>query len=214
MNASSAGVDPTSTAYRVHTHVFNTLTTMLGAGDRFVPLSERDAIASAIVEVIEPIIRADERAQPAQAASGSLRAGLEALVNFWAVGGNGINAASQDLISACSAELLRVLDEHPGAALEQQAAPGHMMVMRGTIALREAEIERLRERLAAADGSVRGNLESLCRRDGLSLDSYIDPGEPARNYALAERLGIGHVFGLEDDAKPHPVPAPDSEAGQ
>lgn len=42
-----------------------------------------------------------------------LRLALEGLVNRWAVGGNGIDAASVDLISACSAELLRVLDEHP-----------------------------------------------------------------------------------------------------
>lgn len=49
-----------------------------------------------------------------------LRKALEGLVNWWAVGGNGIDAASQDLISACSAELLRVLDEHPDVA---QPAP-------------------------------------------------------------------------------------------
>jgi hypothetical protein len=42
----------------------------------------------------------------------ALREALEGLVNRWAVGGNGIDAASCDLISACSAELLRVLDEH------------------------------------------------------------------------------------------------------
>lgn len=45
--------------------------------------------------------------------SRDLRVALEGLVNRWAVGGNGIDAASRDLISACSAELLRVLDEHP-----------------------------------------------------------------------------------------------------
>jgi hypothetical protein len=47
--------------------------------------------------------------------NGSLRGELEDLVNRWAVGGNGIDASSRDLISACSAELLRVLDEHPEA---------------------------------------------------------------------------------------------------
>jgi hypothetical protein len=49
-----------------------------------------------------------------------------------------------------------------------------------------------------ADGLVviRDILEALCRRDGLSLDSSVSPGEPARNYELAERLGIGAVFGL------------------
>jgi hypothetical protein len=55
------------------------------------------------------------------------------------------------------------------------------------------------ERLAASDRIVRDILESLCRRDGLPLESTVVPGEPARNYALAERLGIGHVFGLPDE---------------
>jgi hypothetical protein len=51
----------------------------------------------------------------------ALREALEDLVNRWAVGGNGINAASRDLISACSAELLSVLDEHPAG----EDAPGN-----------------------------------------------------------------------------------------
>jgi hypothetical protein len=55
------GVDPSSTAYRVHAYAFNTLTQMMAGDEWSVPLSERDAIASAIVEVIEPLIRADER---------------------------------------------------------------------------------------------------------------------------------------------------------
>lgn len=50
--------------------------------------------------------------------------------------------------------------------------------------------------LRAHDGLVRDILEALCRRDGLSLDSQVAPGEPARNYELALRLRIGHVFGL------------------
>lgn len=57
---------------------------------------------------------------------------------------------------------------------------------------REQAIER------AADGLVRDILESLCRRDGLPLGSSVTPGEPARNYELADRLGIGHVFGLKE----------------
>lgn len=48
----------------------------------------------------------------------------------------------------------------------------------------------------AAESLIRGILESLCRRDGLSTESAADPGQPARNYELADRLGIGHVFGL------------------
>jgi hypothetical protein len=54
------------------------------------------------------------------------------------------------------------------------------------------------EEKAAADGLVRDILEALCRRDGLSLESAVEPGEPARNYELAGRLGIGHVFGLRE----------------
>ena len=53
-------------------------------------------------------------------------------------------------------------------------------------------------RPGAADSLIRDILESLCRRDGLSLESDVMPGEPARNYELAVRLGIGHVFGLKD----------------
>ncbi len=50
--------------------------------------------------------------------------------------------------------------------------------------------------MESADRLVRDILESLCRRDGLSLESTAVPGEAARNYELADRLGIGHVFGL------------------
>lgn len=57
------GVDPPTAAYRVHAHAFNTLTQMLAADDRFVPLPVREAIAGAIVEAVVPLIRADERAQ-------------------------------------------------------------------------------------------------------------------------------------------------------
>lgn len=63
-----------------------------------------------------------------------------------------------------------------------------------------AAIAAGRERPAPGDaveaGLVRDILESACRRDGLSLESAVTPGEAARNYELAVRLGIGHVFGL------------------
>ena len=42
-------------------------------------------------------------------------------------------------------------------------------------------------------------LEALCRRDGLPLTSTVVPDEPARNYELALRLGIGEVFGLASE---------------
>ena len=46
------------------------------------------------------------------------------------------------------------------------------------------------------DAILRSVLEALCERDGIPLDSTADPGRPARNYELADRLRIGHVFGL------------------
>lgn len=46
-------------------------------------------------------------------------------------------------------------------------------------------------------GLVRDILVALAERDGVSLDSEADPGTSARNYELALRLRIGHVFGLE-----------------
>lgn len=50
----------------------------------------------------------------------------------------------------------------------------------------------------AAESLIRDILEALCQRDGLSLESTVEPGEPARNYELADRLGIGRVFGLRE----------------
>ncbi len=58
------------------------------------------------------------------------------------------------------------------------------------------EIRRLEIAVAAGDALIREILEALCRRDGLPLESSVVPGEPARNYDLALRLGIGHVFGI------------------
>ena len=58
------------------------------------------------------------------------------------------------------------------------------------------EIRRLEASAAAGDALIREILEALCRRDGLPMESSVVPGEPARNYDLAMRLGIGHVFGV------------------
>lgn len=49
----------------------------------------------------------------------------------------------------------------------------------------------------AGDALVREILEAVCARNGICLDSAVEPG-PARNYELALRLGIGHVFGIAD----------------
>jgi hypothetical protein len=46
---------------------------------------------------------------------------------------------------------------------------------------------------------LRETLIALCERDGLSTESSVCPGEPARNYELALRLKVGRIFGLPDD---------------
>jgi len=62
------------------------------------------------------------------------------------------------------------------------------------------ETERLEIAVASGDKLIREILEALCLRDGLPLESSVVPGEPARNYELAMRLGIGHVFGIKPEA--------------
>jgi hypothetical protein len=47
----------------------------------------------------------------------------------------------------------------------------------------------------ASNTILRNVLEAICRRDGISLESDADPGHPARNYELADRLGIPEAFG-------------------
>lgn len=53
-------------------------------------------------------------------------------------------------------------------------------------------------RQQAGEALVRAVLEAVCLRDGLSLESSVEPGAPARNYELGLRLNIGHVFGVAD----------------
>lgn len=66
-----------------------------------------------------------------------------------------------------------------------------------------AEVVRRRAAEAeAATALVREILEAVCLRDGLSLESSVEPGKPARNYELALRLNIGHVFGLGEGPRP------------
>jgi hypothetical protein len=43
-------------------------------------------------------------------------------------------------------------------------------------------------------------LKAVCRRDALSVESSLEPGEEAGNFELALRLKIGYVFGLDEDA--------------
>ncbi|MGH3415023.1 MAG: hypothetical protein ACRDVE_14495 [Actinocrinis sp.] len=57
----------------------------------------------------------------------TLRADLEVLAGFWATGGHATDTGEVVIISACSAELLRVLDEHretPGASDAPPSEPG------------------------------------------------------------------------------------------
>ena len=58
------------------------------------------------------------------------------------------------------------------------------------------EVDRLRAGGEASGALLREVLEALCERDGLSLKSSVEPENPARNYELAIRLGIGKVFGV------------------
>ena len=63
------------------------------------------------------------------------------------------------------------------------------------------ELEKAQATAEAAQSLVRDILEALCRRDGLSLESSVAAGGPARNYDLALRLGIGRVFGIGESAQ-------------
>lgn len=47
---------------------------------------------------------------------------------------------------------------------------------------------------------VRKILVAMCRKQGISIASPFHPDEEeARNYTLAQRLGIGSVFGIPDN---------------
>jgi hypothetical protein len=59
--------------------------------------------------------------------------------------------------------------------------------------------QRAEAEAEAAVALVRAILEAVCERDGISLESSFELGAPARNYELADRLRIGHVFGLRSD---------------
>jgi hypothetical protein len=75
----SGTVDPASIGYRVNAVAFNKLSEMMSGDEWFVPLSERMAIARAIVEAIEPMIRADERASQPSATN------CEACWHLWSL---------------------------------------------------------------------------------------------------------------------------------
>jgi len=57
---------------------------------------------------------------------------------------------------------------------------------------------------STSTATIRSILEAVCRRDGISLESGIEPGQPARNFELAERLGIPGAFqAAADDVRRH-----------
>ena len=60
--------------------------------------------------------------------------------------------------------------------------------------------ESTRHRIEAEGSSklVREILEAMCRKQGLAIISEFDPSTSAANYVLAQRLGIGSVFGIPD----------------
>ena len=43
---------------------------------------------------------------------------------------------------------------------------------------------------------LRDVLEASCKKQGLSIMSPWEPDKPAANFILAQRLGIGDVFGI------------------
>lgn len=54
--------------------------------------------------------------------------------------------------------------------------------------------------MKAGDELVHEVLKAVCRRDGLPVESSLEPGEEARNFELALRLKIGYVFALDENA--------------
>lgn len=58
-------------------------------------------------------------------------------------------------------------------------------------------IQRAAIESEATSALLREVLEALVVKQGGSLDSDVEPGTPARNYELADRLGIPQVFGLQ-----------------
>jgi hypothetical protein len=72
--------------------------------------------------------------------------------------------------------------------------------------LQARAMERARIEAKVNADLVRDILEALCIRDGISLESSFSPSDRARNYELALRLRIGHVFGLPSSEEgPRPV---------
>lgn len=67
--------------------------------------------------------------------------------------------------------------KHHPAATAAEPAPGHLAVMRGTIALRDAEIELLQARvaeLAEALGEAAGHVEPADQNSELAVDRWLE----------------------------------------
>ena len=77
------------------------------------------------------------------------------------------------------------------------AADGQMSIAMPShkdVAWAVAEIDRLNAQVEAEGSLVREILVSLCEAQEVWTTSSVDPPSPARNYELADRLGIGGVF--------------------
>jgi hypothetical protein len=94
-------------------------------------------------------------------------------------------------LAGLAADVRHVITRHGDGQLDAAAAFGEI----GKLFTPEGGYRESIQRQVSGD-IVRAVLEAVCTRDGISLECSVAPGEPARNFELALRLGIGHVFGM------------------
>jgi len=90
-------------------------------------------------------------------------------------------------------------------AQQPRPAPGHMMVMRGTIAIREAEIELLNRKLAEEKRIHRELLEAVLRHADNEADRDY-PTPESRAQAYVELLEERNIELCSLIAEPQPAP--------
>jgi hypothetical protein len=112
--------DPADFAYHVRATAFNVLTGKMAGDEWSVPRSERDAIARAVVDAVEPLIRADEREHAApHAEAGPLREALEATLADWRddavyrITDTRDEITEEHAVSGCADTLAGILADHP-----------------------------------------------------------------------------------------------------
>jgi hypothetical protein len=64
---------------------------------------------------------------------------------------------------------------------------------------RVSDEQRLLIQLQTEQEMYRELLEAWCAEKGVDLTSGVNPGEPARNYELLDRLGVGGLVGLVNE---------------